>query len=50
MINVLVKDLRTEEIIDSVPFSTVETAEIWMDAQMLIWEEDRAYKIVEDAQ
>lgn len=50
MINVLVKDLRTEEIIDSVPFATSESAEIWMDAQMLIWEEDRAYKIVEDVE
>lgn len=48
MINVLVKDLRTEKIIDSVPFSYVEFAEIWVDAQMMIWEEERAYKIVED--
>ena len=48
MIIVLVKDMRTEEIIDSVPFASVESAEIWMNAQMLIWEEDRGYKLVEN--
>jgi hypothetical protein len=48
MIIVLVKDMRTEKIIDSVPFASVESANIWMDAQMLIWEEDRAYKLVEN--
>jgi hypothetical protein len=47
MLTVFVKDMRTEEIIDMVPFASVESAEIWIDAQMLIWEEDRAYKIVE---
>lgn len=47
---VLVKDLSTETIIDTVPFASIESAEIWMDAQMLIWEEDRAYKIVEVAE
>lgn len=48
MIIVLVKDMRTEKIIDSVTFASVESAEIWMDAQMMIWEEDRGYKLVED--
>lgn len=48
MIKVLVKDLHTEEIIDSVPFDTLESAKIWVEAQMMIWEEDRAYKIVKD--
>jgi hypothetical protein len=47
MMTVLVKDMRTEEIIDMIPFASVESAEIWIDAQMLIWEEDRGYKIVE---
>jgi len=48
MIIVLVKDMRTEKIIDSVPFASIESAEIWMNAQMMIWEEDRAYKLVEN--
>lgn len=46
MTTVLVKDLRTETIIDTVEFHSVDSAEIWVDAQMLIWEEDRAYKII----
>jgi hypothetical protein len=46
MMTVLVKDMRTEEIIDSVPFASAISAEIWIDAQMLIWEEDRGYKLV----
>lgn len=50
MITVLVKDMRTEEIIDMVPFASTESAEIWIDAQMLIWEEDRGYKLVEDVE
>lgn len=50
MMTVLVKDMRTEEIIDLVPFASVESAEIWIDAQMLIWEEERGYKIVEDVE
>jgi hypothetical protein len=48
VIIVLVKDLRTETIIDTVEFHNIQSAEIWMDAQMIIWEEDRAYKIVEN--
>jgi hypothetical protein len=48
MTTVLVKDMRAEKIIDLVPFASVKSAEIWIDAQMLIWEEDRGYKIVED--
>jgi hypothetical protein len=47
MMTVLVKDMRTEKIIDMIPFTSVESAEIWIDAQMRIWEEDRGYKIVE---
>jgi hypothetical protein len=50
MIIVLVKDLRTETIIDTVEFHSVQSAEIWMDAQMLIWEKDRAYKIIESVE
>ena len=50
MMTVLVKDCRTEEIIDFVSFASAQSAEIWVDAQMMIWEEDRAYKIVEDVE
>ena len=50
MMNVLVKDMHTENIIDVIPFASVKSAEIWVDAQMLIWEEDRGYKIVEDVE
>ncbi len=50
MMTVLVKDLHNEQIIDMVQFASIKSAEIWIDAQMLIWEEDRAYKIVEDVE
>lgn len=50
MMTVLVKDMRTEQIIDMIQFASSQSAEIWIDAQMLIWEEDRAYKIVEDVE
>lgn len=47
MMTVLVKDMRTESIIDMIPFASIESAEIWIYDQMMIWEEDRGYKIVE---
>ncbi len=48
MIKVLVKDLSTETIIDSVPFDTYESASNWVNTQMFFERIPRAYKIVEE--
>jgi hypothetical protein len=45
---VLEKDLRTEEIVTSTTFSSLVDAEDWVEEMSSIWEEDRAYKIVEE--
>ena len=44
----LIKYLRTGLIAEGPFFKTRKLANIWVNEQMEIWEEDRGYKIVED--
>lgn len=44
---VLIKDLETETIKEGPSFSDREVAEAWVDVEMVMWEEVRAYKIIE---
>lgn len=44
---VLVKNTQTENVTEAGTFSTYQAAVLWMEEQMEIWYEDRAYKIVE---
>ena len=46
---VLIKDLETETIKEGPSFADREVAEAWVDIEMVMWEEVRAYKIVEVA-
>lgn len=42
---VLVKDLKTEEFAVGFTSTQKNLAEDWMQTQMNIWEEDRAYRV-----
>ena len=44
---VLIKDLKTETIKEGPSFSDREVAKAWVDVEMAMWEEVRAYKIIE---
>lgn len=44
---VLVKNTATEDVTVAGTFVTYAAAVIWVEEQMEIWYEDRAYKIVE---
>jgi hypothetical protein len=45
---VLIKNLRTESVKEGPSFDTHAEAELWIDTQMSIWKEEKAFKIVEN--
>jgi hypothetical protein len=43
---VLIKHLNTDLVVEGPFFKRRKDAKVWMEAQMMIWEDERAFKIV----